>query len=385
MSLRLYLRMLAAFSLIALLGLGTTYPARSLTAQTLSTGSFPSLQRAAFAGTHVVHQWNMVEESSYIVAPSNLLSSTPLSGGTSLNLLGILQGQGRVERFVISPNQQHVVFSFRRHESKIELYSIPVSGGSATLLGPNYPGNYKGGQLVFAISNNSSQVIFLSDSERFNAYALFSVPIEGGPITTLSVPLPGISDIPGQVTGFSFMPNDTHLSPLSGGSARTLTTENAWLGGISFSADGQYLFTSLGRNPNRGLYRITIADSTSLRLDDPATSAGSLWDILFTPSGQYFVYSAQSTADAPIRIFSVAPTGGTVRPLSNNLSAEESNLWAMAVGPADTVLFATGINNSIPAQRWRKLYVVPADGSQAPRLISPPMPNSTVFLPLVQH
>lgn len=528
-----HLRIMVALSLLALLGFGTSQAMPPVQAQNLTTASSPILQKAAFADAHVIHQWNMVAETTAIVEPSNLLNSTPLNGGSSRNLLGLLQGQGRVEQFVISPNQQTVVFSFRWHESHIELYSVPASGGSLTLLGPSYPGINKSNQLVFGLSPDSSRVVFLTNLLPLGPIELFSVPIGGGEVTTLNAPLPGNHSIPGEVTAFAFIPNSTDLiyraldvtgtisgklyrvplaggasillaagveqrailispdgawlsytnsqglsvvpsdgtgapvqlqdgqtlfhgftpdssalvyakhpvgglltlyqvtlqsqvhtqiaedlaqvenppfrvtpdsraviykhnatgelrvSPLSGGNPRTLTTEQAWLGSITFSADGQHAFISLGVLPNRGLYRITLADSTTLRLDDPTTNAGGLWDMLLTPSSQRFVYTARSATGAPNRIFSVAPTGGPVLALGSTLSDEEYNLWAIAVGPADTVLFTTGFSNPIPAQRWRNLYLVPADGSQPPQVIrpnlNPPTSNRILFLPLVQR
>ncbi len=135
------------------------------------------------------------------------LYSVPISGGPVSKLNSTLAGgrgdvQGvdpAAEAFLVSPDSQYVVYLADQDIDEVtELYSVPISGGKPTKLNPPLAGgrgDVRGaGKKVahpFRISPDSRRVVYIADQETDEAFELWSVAINGGPVSKLNPPMAG--------------------------------------------------------------------------------------------------------------------------------------------------------------------------------------------------
>jgi Tol biopolymer transport system component len=160
------------------------------------------------------------------------LFSVPITGGTVTNLSGSMVSGGQVRRFRITPDGSKVVFNAQKPpNTEGRLFSVAIDGGAITTLSdPLIDGNALGEILVspdsrrvvyrtsggiyeiysvsilggaitkisdipssnsfdFSISPDGKRVLFLGDPNVYEMYELFSAPIAGGTVTTLSGPI----------------------------------------------------------------------------------------------------------------------------------------------------------------------------------------------------
>ena len=118
------------------------------------------------------------------------LYSVPIGGGTTTKLSGPLPPGGYVESdFLISPDGAAVVYRADQNTGGlVELYSVPIGSGATTKLsGPLPPG----GDVYsdFLISPDGATVVYRADQDTNDVTELYSVPIGGGTTTKLSGPL----------------------------------------------------------------------------------------------------------------------------------------------------------------------------------------------------
>ena len=140
------------------------------------------------------------------------LYSKPIDGsGPAVKLNGTLPLYGAVYAFLISPDGSRVVYSADQDTDNVmELYSSPLdgSGSSVKLNGPLTPGgnvNYN----YFAISPDSSRVVYSADQDTHGVIELYSSPLDGsGSSVKLNGPLtPGGGLFP----QFAFTPDSSRV------------------------------------------------------------------------------------------------------------------------------------------------------------------------------
>lgn len=119
------------------------------------------------------------------------LFSVPVAGGAVTKISGDLVSGGDVHRFQLSPGLGRVVFTADKGTDGLnELYSVSVQGGEVSRLNQDLQiGN---GLEVFEaeISADSSVVAFtLREIGTFNGIELYTVPLTGGVVHRVSLPL----------------------------------------------------------------------------------------------------------------------------------------------------------------------------------------------------
>jgi Tol biopolymer transport system component len=109
----------------------------------------------------------------------SLVTLPPLTRAWSSKLVS-MPAYGDVEDFEISPDGAYVVYLADADTDEIvELYSVPMSGGTSVRLNSTL---VTGGDVGsgFVISPDSSRVVYGADQDTFGVWELYSVPI-GGP------------------------------------------------------------------------------------------------------------------------------------------------------------------------------------------------------------
>lgn len=145
------------------------------------------------------------------------LYRVPIAGGLNTPLTPIYEEtNGYTPRPIISPDGNYLIYAVGEENTQVNLYQVPTLGGMPTKLNSDFA---LGGLVLFgAISNDSSKVIYLSDSLGDGRNELFSVSILGGTVTRLNLPYSG-SYFGGY--GARFSSNDNYVvfdAPLEDGS-----------------------------------------------------------------------------------------------------------------------------------------------------------------------
>lgn len=145
---------------------------------------------------------------------TDLLYSIPASGGTATLISGELSGAGvddnsRGEHsFSISPDNRTVVFTARGEDNRFELYSAAIgSANTAKKLNPPMQPDANIG--AFLISPDSRTVVYQADAEQDDFTNIYSVPTGGGTAVRLNFPL----DPNGtrSVSKFDFSPDSARI------------------------------------------------------------------------------------------------------------------------------------------------------------------------------
>jgi dipeptidyl aminopeptidase/acylaminoacyl peptidase len=142
------------------------------------------------------------------------LYSIPIGGGEAVRLNMEMVELGSVDYYyiVISPDSQHVVYRADQETFAVdELYSVPIGGpaSAGVKLNSTLP---EGGDVDFknfAVSPDSSRVVYVADQEVDEVEEIFSVPITG-PATSgvkLNDPLP----LGGDVENFKINPDSSSV------------------------------------------------------------------------------------------------------------------------------------------------------------------------------
>ena len=188
---------------------------------------------------------------------TDLYSVSP-AGGTPEKLSALTTGQGRL-RFAITPDGSRVVYGARQDRDVYELYSVltvggpntklsdpdadrdafpfqmapdgarvafvqyvgaehvlfsvPVAGGEPTRLSPPLavPPGFPGIRAI-RVSPDGRRVVYAAEQDTDDILDLYSVPIEGGPVTRLGGPLArNGADIPSAESRFRITPDGTRV------------------------------------------------------------------------------------------------------------------------------------------------------------------------------
>ena len=135
-----------------------------------------------------IYDFEITRDSSRVVFISRgHLYSAPIRSDDAV----LLSGQGEYAdfspiEFLPSRDNARVVFLGRNHAGTARLFSIPIDGGEIIPLSHDTHADRELEIDDFSISNDSTTVVFLGDTEIDLINRVYSVPIEGGDITALS-------------------------------------------------------------------------------------------------------------------------------------------------------------------------------------------------------
>ena len=267
-----------------------------------------------------------------ISAPLGLLAPAALGQSIKLNGPLVLDGDVDVE-YQISPDGNAVLYTADQDvDGEFELFSVPIGGGTATKL--NDP-LVVGGDVLrfFDVSSDSSRVVYNADQDVDSWFEAYSVPIGGGTVTKLNGPLPAEDDFlsvsphisPDSSTVVYRAPQDTlHLHelysvPIGGGAITKLNVpisppDTVFLEGVS--PDSSTVVYGVGPSGNDDrLYSVPIAGGTSTRLNGPL--AGDDLTAWITPDSSTVVYWADQDMIDNHEVYSVPIGGGTVVKLND--------------------------------------------------------------------
>jgi len=260
----------------------------------------------------------------------------PLVDGGRINFLGF-------DRYrMISPDGSRVVYSADQDtDDQVELYSVPIEGGTVTRLNPPLlPGQIV--DSLYEFSADGSTVVYQTFSES-EPSEVFSVPTAGGTVTTLNAPLPSTDEVlsfqlshdgsfavyttfprdaippsPSKVSaspkGVSSPPNGLFSAPINGGPVQTLATgfpEGSGLIDFSISPDDQFvIYTADQDTPGTSeLYRVPSLGGSVEKLNAPVVNGGNIFNFEIAPDSNTVVYRGDQDTDEVRELFSVTNIG----------------------------------------------------------------------------
>jgi Tol biopolymer transport system component len=183
------------------------------------TGGPPTwLDSSQVLGGYISYYVKISPDSSHIVYIVSMdvdsmevweLYSVPLAGGPPVKLNGPLGQNGDVTRFALSPDSSHVVYIADQDTPNVEeMYSVPLTGGLSVKL--NSPLREKDWSFTqhYDISMDSSHIVYIADDDTKGVYELYSMPMAGGPPVKLNGPLVENGD----VTRFAISPDSSYVA-----------------------------------------------------------------------------------------------------------------------------------------------------------------------------
>ncbi|MEO7974588.1 MAG: fibronectin type III domain-containing protein, partial [Thermoanaerobaculia bacterium] len=311
-----------------------TEPGRISTNMT-SAGAVDSYFRISPNGQRVVYIADALVDETYD------LYSVPIQGGASAKLNGTMPAQAAVDPgFLISPDSSRVVF--RADQTTVfvyNLYSVPIAGTSAaTKLNGNLTGS-KDVELGFAISSVGNKVVYRSDEDINDLIELYSVPLAGG---SAPVPLNAELTSGGDVLDLAITPNGSRVIyradqnvdtlnelfsvPISGGTVTRLNRTLASGGDVQtflISNDSAWVIYGADQDADTldELLAVPAAGGTVEDLNSPLVSGG---DVKFlvgqTPAfaisdatSRDIIYAADEGFDEQVELY-VSNLGGPPSP-----------------------------------------------------------------------
>jgi hypothetical protein len=264
----------------------------------------------------------------------------PLGGRTKISAPMIAGGD--VTSFGVSPDGANVIYLADRDVNDvIELFRVPISGGAATQLNPNFLGPPVRDVLSFQISPDSSRVIYMADQDADELVELFSVPIAGG----AAVQLNGVLVAGGDVLSFQISPDSSR---------------------VVYMADQDI-------DQTVELFSVPIAGGIVTQLNGVLSVMGDVADFSFNDTGTRVLYRADQVTDSVLELYSVPVAGGAATKLNANpafgfgvLAYGASHGRAFYVSPQDTI-------------DVRELYSLPEAGGARVKLNGPLTAGGDVF------
>ncbi|MCB8943370.1 MAG: hypothetical protein H6658_06420 [Ardenticatenaceae bacterium] len=271
------------------------------------------------------------------------LYSVPVDGSAEPTLLssGLLPSGTMVEAFAIAPDGSRVVYVAAQDTTDVlELYSVPMGGGTSVKLNPTITA-VNGGVLscCFKISQDSSRVIFLTDWEFENDFELFSVPIDGGTPVRLN------SDLPpnGAVVDFELSQDGSRVVYLA----------------------YQDAFNILE------LFAVPVAGGAKYQLNDTLVPGGNVYNFVISPDSSQVVYVADQEMQGVWELYVVPladPTADAVKLNPPLVANGDVAYYQLEISP-DSSMVAYLADQDVDGMN--ELYAVPLAGGTAVKLNDP--------------
>ncbi|MEL7235279.1 MAG: LpqB family beta-propeller domain-containing protein, partial [Chloroflexota bacterium] len=263
--------------------------------------------------------------------------SVPVTGGSSpVKLNGTLVSGGAIANVIISPDSSQVVYvADQDTDGVFELYSVPIGGGTPVKLNGQLP-NLSSVTVSPQISPDSSRVIYVADQDTFNVNEIYSVPIGGGTPVKLN----------GQL--------------VSGGTVSTT---------FQISPDSSRVVYQADQDTNGvfELYSAPIGGGNSpVKLNGTLVSGGDVEsNFLISANSSTVVYRADQDTDNLLEIYSAPISGGSAVKLNSTLVSGGTTLpnFQISANSTTVVYMARQENPNIS-----ELYSVPIGGGTPVKL-----------------
>jgi hypothetical protein len=289
-----------------------------------------------------VTKFALSPDGSRVVFLADKLYSVPIAGGTAV-LLG-----SATFWFEVSAVGGMVVYA--KVGALNQLFSVPIAGGTSVVLDTSAFGSF----VNFRISADGARVIYWKKNSSAQN-ELFSVPIGGGTPVKLNAS--------GDVEKFQLAPNSARVVYLQGGgSAATNGLYSVPIAGgaaVQLSAvpvDYYYYVTPDSQTViyfNGALQKVPIAGGTSTILDPSAHTDPE--KVLPTPDSTHVLY-VKGNGGFATQLFIVGLSGGAPLALSGPIP-DDGRVKTLLVSPdGGRAVYAAGSNFST------KLYSVPTGG-----------------------
>lgn len=311
------------------------------------------------------------------------LVSSPLDGSTAIPLHA-LTGPGDVGAYLVSPDNNWVVFEARPTGGVRSLLGVPLDGSQpATDL-------FTGPLLAdFKIAPDSARVLYRFALPGGNPYDLYSIPIDGssGAVSLSSMIPQGFNDVylyeitpDGSRVVFSTEDNTLNSIAVDGVPGNDLRIGGIWSTFLTFelSSDGASVVYMDGGHASSAP---VDGGSAPISLDGPLTPYfGSVDFATLSPDAGTVIYASDVRSPNRFELYSV-PTDGSRAPvrLSGSIVSGGTVVfdWAPPVVSPDSTTVVYLADQEVD-QRF-ELYSVPIDGSAAPaRLNAELAPNGDV-------
>jgi len=305
------------------------------------------------------------------------LFAAPTSGGTPIKLNGPLVTGGDVsDRFAISPDSSRVVYIADQTANEVyELFSVPITGGPAVKLNGPLP---SGGDVhYFDITPDGNHVVYAAQQEFWTSGThVYSVPIDGGPFVRLTTGLDG------SVHSFEISPDSQRVVfnhrdnnngflysvPLLGGTPVLVNSPPFFGGdvesGFKISSDSAKVFYRAQQETSlRELFVAPIMGGSSTKLNGPIIR--DVRDFQLSPDDSTVVYrTSNETFD--FQLFSAPTGGGSFAKLNGSRQGVDVNSYGIDPGSRTVVYLADEETHNMP-----ELYRVPILGGPRTKLNYP--------------
>lgn len=357
--------------------------------------------------------WNRV---IYIADPlgNNVrrLYSITTTGQDLKDLSGNLVVGGLVRGCKISPDLQRVVFMADKDNDDIfELYSVSVNGGAVTklsgsmVLGGDVASANVSSDGYYTISPNGRWVTFLADKDIDGVNELYLVPIHGGDIEKVNIPLKLGEAIPFNVGSTPTFTLDgrflVYLAKFQTGqelfSYDIRVKKNTKLNSPLIAGGGIYSFKvnsnmTLARVVYSGdqdtfdleeLYSVSVAGGAVTKLNDPVKPKFNPIEIAnfdISSDGNRVVYMSEHLDDTDIEVYSTGITGGNVIRLSNGNNNNIGYMKNFVITPNGQRVIMLGPDTK---ESFAELFSVPIQGGVNIKLNLPEDSQGNIGLPTI--
>ncbi|MGQ0600637.1 MAG: hypothetical protein ACT4QE_02960 [Anaerolineales bacterium] len=145
------------------------------------------------------------QQSGQGLATPAELFRVPIGGGPSVKLSGPLAAGGFVWSFIISPNSARVIYrAYQGANDVYELYSVPLDASAPPVKLNPTPTTNGDVSTFYRVTSDSSRVVYVADQDTNDVDELYSVPVTGGSAIKLNTPLVMDGDVGFQAGGEFF-------------------------------------------------------------------------------------------------------------------------------------------------------------------------------------
>ena len=272
-------------------------------------------------------------------AETDALFRTSLTGGLVSTVVPPLDEGRQIEDFRISPDGSSVIY---RADADLEnvpaLYSVSTEGGISTLISGS-PVPIGDGVESFEISPDGAQVVYIKEAFSTD---LYSVPFAGGTPTRLNsrlftprTPL-AISDVrrfaisPDSSTVVYLSDGDTndideiYAVPVEGGSQERLNgslTAGGEVRQFAISGDSSTVVYRADQDTEEvyELYKVSLTGGADSKLSKSLVAGGDVTSFQITPDGSSVIYTADQDDNEVHQIYHIRLSGGFATQLNPSL------------------------------------------------------------------
>lgn len=286
------------------------------------------------------------------------LYRVPINGGTVSPVAGPLAAGRDFENFRISPDGNIVVYRADQDtDDYLELYSVSIEGGLTIKISSGSSLPFGNGVEAFKISPDSSTVVYLRE---FFATDLYSVPITGGTATKLNDPLISIpSPFPSSdVSDFAISADSStvvyradedtdeideiYAVPVDGGSPTKLNSALVPGGDVSdfqISEDSSTVVYEADQDDNgvTELYSVPSGGGAATRLNRNLPDGGDVRSFQISLDSSTVIYRADQDEDNDYELYHVAIDGGTVSKINAPL-VENGDVSGFVISPDNSTV-----------------------------------------------